>query len=354
MLSAFSSNVVLAKARAMYGRRLTGDDYAALLKARSVGEVAAYLKKLPQYGAELAAVEETAVHRGHLETLLRQKLFDDYAALCRYELTIGEHLSEYIIKKAEIEQLLSCLRLMNSGKLREHLLFLPSYFTKYFHFDLYALTKAPDYQAFLELLSGTDYQKILERHRPKQGLPLDFTAVENALYTHLYEDFFFIIRWHAPRAARKELTALLGSYLDLENVTRIVRLKRFYHAQADSIRQVLLPFSYKLSGKQLNRMLNASGGDEVESLLRENPIYKRPMLKHEGRNIDEIAVRARYEQCVRSLRFSTYPPVVMLAYLFLSEIELQNIINIIEGIRYKLPPKEIAGLLVDYNTAEKG
>ena len=46
MMSAMSSNVILAKARAMYGSRLTAADYAALLKCRSVGEAAGYLKKI--------------------------------------------------------------------------------------------------------------------------------------------------------------------------------------------------------------------------------------------------------------------------------------------------------------------
>ena len=40
MLSTYSSNVILAKARAMYGRRLHTEDYRELLGCRSVGELA--------------------------------------------------------------------------------------------------------------------------------------------------------------------------------------------------------------------------------------------------------------------------------------------------------------------------
>ena len=40
MLSSFSSNAILAKARAMYGRRLKTEDYRALLACKTVGEVA--------------------------------------------------------------------------------------------------------------------------------------------------------------------------------------------------------------------------------------------------------------------------------------------------------------------------
>ena len=354
VLSTLSSNVVLAKARAMYGRRLTDEDYAAMLKFRTVGEVASFLKKSSRYSMELASVDESTVHRGYLELLLRQKLFDDYASLCRYELTIGEQFSKYIIKKGEIEELLSCLRLLHAGRLRESLLSFPSFFTKYIHFDLYALAKVSDYDEFLEALSGTEYRGILEKFHPKKGKLLDFTAIENALYTNLYQEFFSIIRHHAPRATRKELLDLLGSYIDLENVTRIVRLKHFYNSSPEAIRSVLLPFSYHISDKLQNRMLNADTSDDVKKILREDSNYRRSMTRYEERNIDEIAIRVRFDQCLRALRFSIHPPVVMLTYLFLSEIELQNIINIIEGIRYKLPSKEIMELLVGYHTMGKG
>ncbi len=354
MLSSLSSNVILAKARAMYGRRLTEEDYAAMLKYRTVGEVAGYLKKTARYGGELETVEEATVHRGYLELLLRQKLFLDYASLCRYELTIGEHFSEYIIKKSEIEQLLHCLRLMNAGRSKEYLFSFPSYFTSYLHFDLYELAKATNFDELLAALTGSEYQKILRQFRPEEGAGLDFTVIENALYTHLYQEVFSIIRHHAPGTTKKELTDLFGSYIDMENITRIIRMKRSYHAQPDYIRSMLLPFHFKISSKLLDRLLNAPNGDAVKKILREESYYRRPLTAYEERNVDEIAVRARFDRCVHKLRFSVHPSVVMLTYLFLTEIELENIINIIEGIRYNLSPKEISDLLIGYKKTEKG
>ena len=35
----------------------------------------------------------------------------------------------------------------------------------------------------------------------------------------------------------------------------------------------------------------------------------------------------------------------MLSYIFLAQIEIQDIINIVEGIRYQLAPEEIQKLL---------
>ena len=40
------------------------------------------------------------------------------------------------------------------------------------------------------------------------------------------------------------------------------------------------------------------------------------------------------------MHFSNNPSVVMLSYMFISEIELMNVISLIEGVRYKLDTKD--------------
>ena len=61
--------------------------------------------------------------------------------------------------------------------------------------------------------------------------------------------------------------------------------------------------------------------------------------------IDQMADRMKYLTCRHDIRFSTHPSVVMLSYIFLAQIEIQDIINIIEGIRYHLASEEIQKLL---------
>ena len=69
MLSALSSNAVLSKARAMYGKRLTAENYRELLNCKTVGEIAAVLKSRTVYGKLLAGINENEIHRGMLETV---------------------------------------------------------------------------------------------------------------------------------------------------------------------------------------------------------------------------------------------------------------------------------------------
>ena len=93
----YASNAILAKARAMYGNRLTRKNYADLLQCRTVADVAAYLKMHTNYKDVLASLNENDIHRGQLEIVLRKKIFRDFEKLARYELSIGEEIEAKIV-----------------------------------------------------------------------------------------------------------------------------------------------------------------------------------------------------------------------------------------------------------------
>ena len=69
------SSAVISKARSKYGRRITDRDYKALIKCSNVAGVVNYLKNHTHYSDILNKINETEVHRGQLETLIKQKIF---------------------------------------------------------------------------------------------------------------------------------------------------------------------------------------------------------------------------------------------------------------------------------------
>ena len=58
-MSSQSSNAILAKARAMYGKSLKESDYDNLIECKSVAELAAYLKQRTNYAAVMSGLNET-------------------------------------------------------------------------------------------------------------------------------------------------------------------------------------------------------------------------------------------------------------------------------------------------------
>ena len=70
--------------------------HESLLNCHSVNEVANYLKNRTAYADIFEGTTTTDIHRGQLETMLKKRVFDQYASLCRYEMSIGQDFYQYL------------------------------------------------------------------------------------------------------------------------------------------------------------------------------------------------------------------------------------------------------------------
>ena len=128
MLTTVSSNAILAKSRAMYGRRLTERNYTELLNCHSVNEVANYLKtgrpmRISSRGRPLQISTVASWRR-----CSKSAFFDQYASLCRYEMSIGQDFYQYFIVRSDIDQIMSCARFLSTGHPGDYLFAMPAFF----------------------------------------------------------------------------------------------------------------------------------------------------------------------------------------------------------------------------------
>jgi V/A-type H+-transporting ATPase subunit C len=346
MLSGMSSNAVLARARTRFGRRLTEQNFTDLLVAKSTQEVAYYLKNRTYYNDILSDYNESELSRSQLETLLKQSLFEDCASLGRYGSSVGEHMSDYLIRRSEIEQIMHSLVVLNSGKTEGYTVYMPDYLLAKTRIDVEALGHMKTFDHLIEALGKTPYAKIVEKFRPEDGELLDYTGIENALYTYLYNDVYQMINKYYKGDAANQLREIFNSYLDLDNYVRIVRMKTFYDAPPEVIRGVLLPFS-TIKKDNMEKLVKARDVQEVHELMAKTRPGKRYL---KGKEFGEdIPLEVQYDICRRNIHFSTHASVVMLSYIFVKQAEISDITNILEGIRYGLPASKIAELLTIVN-----
>ena len=344
VLTKYAANAIIAKARAKYGRRLKEKDYQTLIGCSSVGEVMAYLKTHTHYSKVLNNMSERDVHRGQLEAVLRQELIQDFASLSHYEIATGEAFSQYLINKTEAEQLSHFVMLLSSGNTERYVFDLPSHLETHTKIDLKALAKARNYSELLAAVEKTKYKKLLEPFRPVGDGELDVPAIENALYSDMYDNLFEIINNHTKGQEKKALSELFTTHIDLSNFVRVLRLQKYYHLKPDEIRKQLLPHG-SVREPVLREMCNAASPKELFAVAAHSSIGKR-IAKMEYNYAGEIDRRGDYNYTKRQIRFSTVPTVVMMSYFSLAQTELTNIINIIEGVRYKVDPDTIKKLLI--------
>lgn len=342
--SPYSSNVILAKARAMYGSSLKAHNFIDMLGFHSVSEVAAYLKNNTAYATVLRDINESTIHRGHLEALLHRKLYNDYASLSRYDLSVGMQLSEYLIFRQDIEQVVSCLRMLSAGRAEEFYFSTPLFFSSHSRLDLAKMGRVKSYAELLEALDGTPYVSSLAQFPPGEDGRIRLTNIENALTARLV-DILLAIIGRTSGQLKEQLTDLYGAQVDAQNVTRILRLKKYFGADPDTIRSVLLPYGHGVSCKLMEQMIDADTAEEIMALYLRTPAGKK-IPENQRSFVHDLHHRAPYFSARHYMHYSIYPMVVMLSYIILIDIEVDDIINIIEGIRYGLPPEEIKPMLV--------
>lgn len=236
-----TSYAVLAKARAKYGRFLTDRDYASLIACQSVAEVMVYLKSHTHFASVLSEVNERDVHRGRLEMLLRQYLFNEFDTLCRYDSSVSVGFSRYVVEKTEVEQIIRFLVLLNSHSTEKFIFQFPAFLSKHTELDVNKMANARDYEEFLSTLSRTPYHEILKIYRPDEKGRLPVSEMENKLYDHIMKHMLEYINKKTKGAERQELMTMFRTINDYSIFSRILRLKKYYNLPPEIIKTNMSP-----------------------------------------------------------------------------------------------------------------
>ena len=340
-----TSYAVLAKARAKYGRFLTERDYAGLMACQSVPEVMVYLKSHTHFAAVLSEVNERDVHRGRLEQLLRQYLFDEFDSLCRYDSGISAGFSRYVVEKTEVEQLVRFLVLLNANAAEKFIFQFPAFLSKHTVLDVNRLATARDFNELLASLQRTPYYDILKAFAPDEKGSLPVSEMENKLYDLVLARMLALIQTKTKGSEQRELLSMFRTINDYSIFSRILRLKKYYHLPPDVIKANMSPAYGSLSPKLVDRMCEAESTAEVFQIMQSTG-SGRLIDKIGYTYADDITPRVQYRLAKKNIRFSNNPSVVMISFMFLSETELMNVIGLIEGIRYRHDPKTIQSMLI--------
>ncbi len=349
MIKTFSDKAMLTKARAMFGNRLIRKDYDELLRKESVPEVAAYLKNETHYRDILAGTDADSIHRGQLENLLRRNRFTRYMRLIHYDFAGGRDFYRYLLVGAEIAEILHMIRLLDAGKPEEYAFMLPTHLEAHTSFSLKAMASVKRFDELLVALERTDYRDILARFAPPDGKTMvDLTACETALMTYYYRFLFDRIQKEYHGATRARLREMVEYQVDADNLVHVYRLKLFFHADEAYIRSCLLPFD--TPGKNLiEKMIGAASAGELRSIVEKSRLGRfaqAQSTEFDSEYIEDLTKRGRSHSSYKNMRFSVETPVVIVSFMTQQDIEVENLINIIEGIRYSLDSGDIARMLI--------
>ena len=100
------------KIRAMQAKLLTQADYATISGFTDVVQVVEFLKTKPAYAVYMDQLELAHLHRGDIEKMLYQSLYNDYTRIFRFAGIDQKKFLKIYWKKYEVSVINYCLRIV--------------------------------------------------------------------------------------------------------------------------------------------------------------------------------------------------------------------------------------------------
>lgn len=343
-----ASGVIVAKAKSMHGEQLQKEQYHELLHKRSVAEIAGYLKHETQYAEALKDVRENNIHRGQLENILRQDMFKKTMKLYRYADSSQKKYYQLPMQQIEIDLILSRIRVLISREYEDAIAEFPIFLKAYTSFDLLRLGNVHTYDDLLDVLKKTMYYEPLLQFRVAKGKEnnIDYTGIETLLHQQYYAHTFQVIDKVLKGSSHKAVKELYQLEVELSNITKIYRFKKYFNAREDVIRDSLVPVRCRLSTNQLEELIAQPNAQAFLKKLQ-GSMYDLGIDDHASHIfIEHYTARYLFEKARKNVYYSSDAPLVYTSYLLLENRQLENIINIIEGVRYSVQVEDIEKMLI--------
>lgn len=335
---------VSAKIHALYGHRMTSEDYRQLLSKKTISEAAAFLKEHPGYARGLSNLGSGVLHREPLESALHSIYVDEYRRIFSFLQSDDKELLRFPIYRAEQSAILTTMHHLTSTNMLEPVTIWASVLEKQSHLDLLALQNSASFSDIVNAAKDTIYGSALSRISSGENQAPTQAFVDNMLQVAYYARLYKILTKNYKGATRRIVKQSLDDETDLLNLVQFLRLKKYFSTEDIQRYSFPLPCSAKLNKAYIQELLAAKDYDDAFQLVADGP-YDALFSSISPSGLEAYLYTLQYNFSRRQLRAATPTVYTPIAYLTLKEIELRNIISIIECIRYEVDPQSFVTLI---------
>ena len=179
----------------------------------------------------------------------------------------------------------------------------------------------------------------------KEDERIDYNMLEIELKRIYYDAYVTVIKKLYKGNKQKDLLNVVYSIIELQNITKIYRLKKYFNATPTHIKTTLLLQYSRISKTMMEELIQTENADAFLKKLSESS-YKFYMDDHEFVFIEYYTDRIKYNLAKRYMRFSSDASLVYMTYCILHSMEIDNLKHIIEGIRYEESAASIEKMLI--------
>lgn len=345
LLSVMKYSAVITKIKGMYSKLLSTENYTELMNKKNVNGIVSWLKLSAGYGHTLEKVNEYTIHRGEFERLFVRALLDDCKRIYRLLGNNEKLLLKALMTRFEYDSLKTIIRSFQTHTSPPNI-FYEDLRVNNIGFgtgiDLWKCAEAKSLHELAEILKETKYYTIFKPFvvgdREYTDINIEM-SLDNDYLLGTMDALSKLLSGDQKKGAED----FWGQEIDIMNILWIYRCKKYYNNTKEEILVHIVPYRYKIS-KEFISNLASSDIKEFKSIMLQTKYGK--IFDNDDDRIWEQNLRIfLYKLYKHHLRSDTYNFASIMAYVYLKEVDIKNIITITEGVRYNLEPLEIKKLL---------
>lgn len=329
---------ITTKIRAMQAKLLTRKDFENIANLKSVPEVVEYLRDKPAYAKYINQMDTSLFHRGNVEKMLMQSLYDDYIRIFKFSGMEQKKFLKTYWKRYEVDLINYCLRIVfNHYDIPFDIDYIKEIFDKYSQLDVGRLIVSKNIEELVDNLKGSEYYEPLARIR-------DSGNAELFDYDLTLELYYYSMMWRGERRLLKgkERELFIKDYglkIDLVNLQWIYRAKKYYRMLPPDIYTLTIPIHYRISIEEFKAIVETPTVEEFMNHV-ERTKYGNRIKFGDGQSIERQYKEIMKASYLSDRRYNPYSIASINTYLFLKEEEINKLTTALECIRYGLTVKE--------------
>jgi V/A-type H+-transporting ATPase subunit C len=338
---------VHARVRGMYADMLTPETWIALREAASYPALIEILKETV-YGPHLGEIAGENLTPRRAVYQIKKHLADAFDVLAPLVPRLARFLVIQLYHRYEVDNLKALMRGIERGTPWEQVRYVLFPLGSFTTLDAERLMEAEGVGTAVERLRDTPYYDTLshamKRYAAEGSLfPLE-VALDLGYWRGLWRDVDRLKGTDRAQARR-----MVGSLLDATNLMWAVRYRINHNLSEEEIINYTLPFGYRVHDEDVRAI--AAGADVAQVVTRVYPDLEGvgELLKEPQDRLPQLEAQLqRYVVKECRTAFVGYPfhVGVPVAYLILTEFEIQDLTVLVEAKASQMPPERFRPYLL--------
>ncbi|MEI8011565.1 MAG: V-type ATPase subunit [Candidatus Omnitrophota bacterium] len=340
-----------SRIRAMSSQFLCPRIWDSLLAAHDIADLTLILQSTPY----ASFIRDTIIQNKDLEALEQAFLIDDVRTHDKIIKAWREkgHPGKVIdllrerYELSEVKVLLRCWAAQDEASVRPHI-----FSEAFVHpIPIDRVFSAKNFNELVDAFAGTPYRHVLAgaatRYRKTGSLFYLEAAMDRDYFNRLWEEIDCL-----PHADRTAAARLVGVEVDMENISGLLRLRRYYDFPSGDLALIMLPRGYRINERMLRLAFVKEGFADTLKDMAVRPyqdlgaLFAKAM-DHAGLSLLEgVLFQTLFSEARRVMRGFPFTIGTILAYLILKRAETRKLMSIFYGKNHGFSSDRIKGALL--------